>query len=443
MTEEEKRLLASMPPEMQRKFVELINAPRPQMASGMSSPYMSKNMPQPTDSQFASANRDFTGREAALAAQMRGGREAIAAPGAQGIQAGNVYAAPTWSASLASGIRKGMGMYDIVKGRQGQEDLQTARDKSSADAGAIAKYGMDVEAEQQGITNFQNSRKIDIQDATLAESVENNSLTRAMKQREMEAAASKEQNANSSKWAGINFDTYVDPSGEGEPMPGMPLPGGEIVHPSTKEPIPKHYIPLNKQGEAAEIAANQGVNGEDLSALDALPAGERKYGRIVLSTITGLNKAITEANKVLQAGGSFTGGEDVVVGVAEGVAPKALENTARSLAKRYVYSKEEQNIKGLLTNASEAFKRARTGANLTQPETVLGDNWDPGTPGISDQEALQRAVNIIEFLNEDLKTLNLRQRDVARPWSEGDDKVQSLNDEAEALYQQFPNLRPK
>jgi hypothetical protein len=317
------------------------------------------------------------------------------APGAKGKQAGDVYVGPTWSEGLASGISKGMGVYDMAKSRQGQASLKQAKADQAQGRGVIGAHDRQQTADQQAtsnqfkqVTQDQGQQRID---NTLSQQ-DKASLAAANK----EAARIKERET----------DYQRD------------LDAGNLSH---TQAVALEKLKQNGRRELEQLKADlegggiidiEGLNPVDLKALDALPAGERKYARQSLSTIRELNKAAEAAYAVLDADGSFTGGEDVVTGLAEWIVPRPLENAARSGARRLVYDDKERNVKGLITNGAEAFKRARTGANLTQPETVLGENWDPGAPGISDQEALDRTFNIINFLNDGLGDVGLQKRDV-------------------------------
>jgi hypothetical protein len=114
-----------------------------------------------TPEQRAAASQDFSGKEAALAAQMRGGREAMMAPGAQGKQMGNVYRAPTWADSLNSAVGKGIGAYDMAQARSGQRGLEKAR-KGKADAtSVIAEEARNAANVQQTTENENATTRLD------------------------------------------------------------------------------------------------------------------------------------------------------------------------------------------------------------------------------------------------------------------------------------------
>ena len=120
----------------------------------------------------ANANQDFTGREAAIASRMRGGMDAITAPGAQGKQAGDVYVGPTWSEGLASGIGKGMGMYDIIKANKERKGLAQAREAKAAGQGAVDADAMYRAAQQQDTENQDRLATADRAERRLTNTIE-------------------------------------------------------------------------------------------------------------------------------------------------------------------------------------------------------------------------------------------------------------------------------
>ena len=364
-------------------------------------PQMSSADPmQVSAAQRAAAMRNNAPQLASAENRIDRGYKAMMAPGAQGKQMGRVYVGPTWSEGLSSAIKKGMGAYDVAKGRKDRTTAQEAQEETAAGKAAVADEERLTKASAAADAAAMAERGIALKEAQAATDIENTEYERQKalddeerRQRELEEEIEREK--ETAKQLAIERRRLEKLKGRQE----------------------RKTNAAEAELEDAGMEDIPGVNPQDLKALEALPAGERKYARQSLSTITELNKAINAASEVLKTGGSFTGGEDVLVGLAEAISPKSLENVARGLAKRGVYEPDEQNVKGLLTNGAEAFKRARTGANLTQPETVLGENWDPGAPGITDQEALRRAVNIASFLNDDLANVGLSSREIATPWA--------------------------
>lgn len=142
-----------------------------QQAPQMSANLIGKNSLSPEV--LALANKDYTGQQAQLDSQRDYGRALMESPGATGIQAGNVYVGPTWSASLASAIRKGRGGYELGKARKGQRELNAGMEESARAQAAQqqaeaqrAAAQQDAEAQrvaaQQAIENEQKEREIGI-----------------------------------------------------------------------------------------------------------------------------------------------------------------------------------------------------------------------------------------------------------------------------------------
>jgi hypothetical protein len=117
------------------------------------SPNMINQSAQPTSEAYALADQDFTGREAALAQQMRMGQEGMMAPLAKGKQAGDVYVGPTWSEGLDTAFQRAMGGYQMGQAMKGRKGLQQARDDQSQARGVIGKSEREQAAGQQATEN--------------------------------------------------------------------------------------------------------------------------------------------------------------------------------------------------------------------------------------------------------------------------------------------------
>jgi hypothetical protein len=131
---------------------------------------------QATEGDRANAMQDFSGKEAALAAQMRGGQQQMNQAMPQGRTVGNQYLAPNWAESLSGAVSKGMGAYDMAQARGGQRGLEKAR-KEKADAlGKVA--GEDRYNKAMAVdTANQRNRGIDARDEKkLAASIKANEL---------------------------------------------------------------------------------------------------------------------------------------------------------------------------------------------------------------------------------------------------------------------------
>jgi hypothetical protein len=138
-----------------------------------------------------------------------------------------------------------------------------------------------------------------------------------------------------------------------------------------------------------------------------------------LLTFKALDAAVAAGNNLLSKGGSSTGGKDFLPDLANVFLPAGFEDSARGYIGDMTYNEQERAVRGLATNAAEAFKRARTGANLTKPETVLGENWDPGAKGISQEEAVRRMIRIQDYMNLSFEGYGMPQREAGQLWTPG------------------------
>ena len=416
--------ISDLSPEEQRQLAALIKAQRPQMNTGMSSPYMSKNLQAPTDGQLASANRDYTGREAALAQQMRGGMEGLMSEGAQGIKAGNVYAGPTWTAQLASAMRKGLGGYQMAKANEGREALQGERDETAMNKGIVDKYAMNMEAEQQGIENFQNEQDFEekkknnertyaLAQAVARETERNNKATLKAEGGGFQGTGVEQQMLNIMNNPDIPMDdprkiqamqrlqraqTEIGPNGSRIVTPGYSF------DPETGAPIPggaKPEIRPGRQTEAGITAQSQ------LSVLEAFNTPEADY------------------------------------------APTMTEEGAKTLTPEFIYrqyflSDDYKKARPKQIGWSSTINKVINGGKASDAdmEYILEAYWPVQGDGI---EEIELKRNMRKVAQEAVKAgIDIRSAGLpgGAPEESPEDRRQALSDEKEALYQKFPSLRP-
>ena len=417
--------ISDLSPEEQRMLMAAMKAQRPQMAAGMSSPYMSKNIEQPTDGQLASANRDYTGREAALAQQMRGGMEGLMSEGAQGIKAGNVYAGPTWTAQLASAMRKGLGGYQMAKANEGREALQGERDETALNKGIADKYAMNMEEEQQGRENFQNEQDFEekkknndrtyaLAQAVARETERDNRATLEAESGGFQGTGVEQQMLNIMNNPDIPMDdwrkiqamqrlqraqTEIGPNGSRIVTPGYSF------DPETGAPIPggaKPEIRPGRQTEAGITAQSQ------LSVLEAFNTPEADY-----------------APTMLEAG--------------------AKTLTPDFISRQWFLSDDYKKARPKQIGWSSTINKVINGGKASDAdmEYILEAYWPvqgDEKPAIELKRDMRRVAQKAVSDGIDIRSLGLPS---GAPKETPEDRRQALSDEKEALYQQFPHLRPK
>jgi hypothetical protein len=116
------------------------------------------------------ANRDFDGRQAMIAQQLRQGNDNLMSEGPQMKQMGNVAVAPTWSENAASGARKLLGGYQMGQARKAEDQLGVDREETAQAVGlkqAIerkqAEEQLQVENDRAAATAVRDQNKIDNQ----------------------------------------------------------------------------------------------------------------------------------------------------------------------------------------------------------------------------------------------------------------------------------------
>jgi hypothetical protein len=245
------------------------------------SPNMINQSAQPTSEAYALADQDFTGREAALAQQMRMGQEGMMAPLAKGKQAGDVYVGPTWSEGLDTAFQRAMGGYQMGQAMKGRKGLQQARDDQSQAAGVIGNYERDQAATQQGVENDARTAAAALDSAGLSETIRANQAKEAAARDTAAADAGERdlvyfhnpdydpENENSSptlsfyKGKGNNVEDFFGDRVDVENM--TPFRAGTAGSGATARPAS-----LQKKDE--ERAAIQGIIGESITKIDELAA---------------------------------------------------------------------------------------------------------------------------------------------------------------------------
>jgi hypothetical protein len=177
-------------------------------APGMA-PGMSPNGANITPEMLAASVRDTAPQREDLTGQMAMAQEMMRPGDLKGVQAGNVYVAPTWSAALADAVRQGTGGYLAYKTGQARGELnreQAAIDeaKGRVAAGQYINERGDVaatqaavirEGDQRGeglvIEREQNATTAAHNAATLAEQIRGNKIAEGVAAASAAATAGK------------------------------------------------------------------------------------------------------------------------------------------------------------------------------------------------------------------------------------------------------------
>ena len=167
---------------------------------------------------------------------------------------------------------------------------------------------------------------------------------------------------------------------------------------------------LEDQLKRSGFGLIEGASPEVNAYVRNLPsATERTTAYEFITTANALGTLIEDSAGLLESGKSWTGARDLAVNIAGGFFDGQAGQVATNLAQGAAYGDDELSFKGRIGNAVEAFKRARTGANLTGIEQILGATYDPSAQGITPEESVQRMKNLAQFIAEEfeLKGVNI------------------------------------
>ena len=342
------------------------------------------------------AGYDPSGREAMLASMLRGGQDAVFGDMPQGKQIGDIYVAPTWSESLNAAAQKGVGGYQMGQARREQTAIDEKRGLAKTAAAKVAAEEARKEqlaTAEKGLAGMVTAdQKAAMDERRLQQTADIAATNRAAADARLtRTLTAQEQRAAAAQAA---------------------------------------QLALEQQRQANKPPA-AGAEGEP--KIDPISARRLKQEESVFNR---LGDAVLAAKEVQASGGEI--GKpfiDYVAEKAESV-PGGGE-TLSNVIMNQGYTPEEMDVRGRIDGAVEQYRRAFTGANLTQIEKMLGKNWDPTANGISTDEKIKRADNLMNVLNTNREVFDLSM--LEKPVAESD----ALTAEEEEIYRKFPHLRPK
>ena len=372
-----------------------------------------QQLPRGVDpSMVQAAAQDFSGRDAQIASQRDYASALRGTPTAQGQSVGpsGIYVAPNWAQNLEVAANRGLGGYLSGKANRADAELDTQRGEQRA---AELGVGLGQAAGEQQIDASNRAQDLAADEAAAGAAVTAKKLERKQELEDIAAenarddAAIEREDVSDKRDRGYIGIVASDGSGSKVIRQGDVVPDGFILADDYEKP------------EAAAA-----LHGFDQATADAIgnlgSPTEKKRARDNLLTFRSMGDVLGDAYAIQQQGGNWTGGKgDAMVNFAEWVVPGPFEKTARNWAKDKVFSGDELNIRGRIKNSVEQFKRSRTGANLTQMETILGEDWDPGAEGISEQAAIDRMVALQNYLNISFEGQGLPRQDVWSPDKSG------------------------
>jgi hypothetical protein len=135
-------------------------------------------------------------------------------------------------------------------------------------------------------------------------------------------------------------------------------------------------------------------------------------------TFKNLAAAVLQAEKVQSEGGEIGGWKDIPI---EKVTSWFGEGAGNALANSDIfgYTPAEMAVRGSIDGATEQYRRAFTGANLTQIEKFLGANWDPTATGVDTQEKIDRSRRLLDVLNTNREVFDLEAFEVPGKYQGG------------------------
>ena len=356
---------------------------------------------QVSPAQLAAAMRDTEGDQAGILNMRNNANKMAMQPGAQGIQAGNVYAAPSWAAQLADAVRGGTAGYMNYKAGQNQQALNDTED---AKAGGNAAIAARDQQQKQDATQFANDRALTTEDQG----------QQRINIQQSEAVARAGEAAAKVAREEAREKTRIRERGEDL---AAKIEAGEL---DQKERIELEEIKASLESQGLSVGALEGLPAEQVAAIKNLKGvGERKYASTILTTMNSMNDVIGDANKALEAGTGYTGKEELKRSALDIIVPKGLEKAVRGFTGGYFYGDDNLALKGRIGNAWENIKRARTGANLTAIEEILGADYNPTAEGISLDQAVERMNFIQEWMNTDFESRGIPPSEITQRWQPG------------------------
>lgn len=355
--------------------------------------------------------QDFSGEESSIAnqrayANQLRGREL---PRGRSVGPSGIYTQNPWEAAEV-GFSRALGGYLSGKADDRAEALGE-RKRQSALARAKRQAEIDAMAEQQrrsereqglrtaarerdfGIRERQTEREAAAAEAAAdrAAQAQENAADRALAERELR----------------MQRESYINPE------------TGEAITVAGDDPVPEGAVSVDAYEaliEAGELTPGEsdflaGYDNATRAAIEKMgSASEREAARESLVALDGLNHAMEVAEKAYKEGADWTGGADVVAGLVTDVFGEEAKPSVRNFMRGLFRDENELNVKAAITESYEKLRRAATGANLTGVEIAFSSDYDPSTPGISEEQALQRLQFVARRVNDGLRARGIPER---------------------------------
>jgi len=153
---------------------------------------------------------DPQGKEQMLATMLRGGQDALFSDLPRGKRVGDIYVAPTWSESLNNAVQKGLGGYQIGQARKEQTSIDDQRAAASAAEAQVAaeqaRAKQLADAEKAIMSTMDSQSDDDRAERKMAQAAELAGLARAA------ADARAAKSGTSDKRSVVTFHDPADPA---------------------------------------------------------------------------------------------------------------------------------------------------------------------------------------------------------------------------------------
>jgi hypothetical protein len=342
---------------------------------------------QATEGDRSAAMQDFTGREAALAAQMRGGREQMMQAMPQGRTVGDQYLAPNWAESLSGAVSKGMGAYEMGQARQGRKGLEQARERKVAGQGAVPDEARYNEQMKQDTTDQRNAALDDRSERKLQQRIDSDLLQTKLAAEAERVRVKERGEDNTSKNA---HQLAMEEAAMLRARASMIRANGGVDPAADK---------LSEEDMTPAQIASKGRR----SVIDAMATGgERDSANLMVSAAKQFSDLIPQGQKMVAEGTDYSLLAEYAGDAAKMFTPKFLEDAAANSAISAAYTPEQLAWVGNIGNAFADLRKARTGANVTAIETELFRNFDPTVKGITTEQRTARMSEMFDFMNSNL-----------------------------------------
>lgn len=134
-----------------------------------------------------------------------------------------------------------------------------------------------------------------------------------------------------------------------------------------------------------------------------VPAGIVSTGMKEEMAFNDYNTALNAAMEVIEEGGDFKGVADMAIGLAREWDMPTFSNFINSVA----YSADEKKARSFISAAHAAQRQAVSGMAVTESEIGFNADNDPTSPGISQQDAVNRLQERQQLINNHRATLGM------------------------------------